>query len=44
MTLTIPEWPPASSIFFVRAAQTYSAWLRYVPPMFAIAMLTNAEF
>jgi hypothetical protein len=43
--LTIPDWPPASNVFFVRAAQVYNAWKGYgVSDNFAIAMLTQAEF
>ena len=42
---TLPVWPPTGNAFFVRAAQTYNAWIALgVSVPFAIAMVTQAEF
>jgi hypothetical protein len=44
-TLTLPVWPPASNVFFARAAQCYNAWRDLgVSIPFALAMTTQAEF
>jgi hypothetical protein len=43
--LTLPVWPPASNVFFNRAAQLYNAWMMLVGLVpFSIAMVTQAEF
>jgi hypothetical protein len=41
----LPVWPPASNIFFNRAAQCYNAWRDLgVSIPFALAMVAQAEF